>query len=43
MARFATGDMDLDKDWDSYLKELDNMGLEKYISISQTAYDRMQG
>lgn len=43
MARFATGDMDVDKDWDSYVKELDNMGLADYIQISQTAYDRMMG
>ncbi len=43
MARFATGDLDLDKDWDSYLKELNNMGLQDYIEISQTAYNRMLG
>ena len=43
IARFATGDLDLDKDWDSYLQELENIGLSKYIEISQAAYDRMLG
>lgn len=43
MARFATGDLDLDKDWDSYLEELEAIGLSQYIEISQTAYDRMLG
>ena len=41
LARFATGDMDLEKDWDGYLKELDRIGLAKYIEVSQSAYDKM--
>lgn len=43
MARFTTGDMSVEKDWDSYVKELDNIGLQTYIEVSQKAYDRMNG
>jgi len=39
IARFVTGDADLDKDWDSYLKNLKNMDLERYLSIYQETYD----
>lgn len=41
IARFITGDMDPDKDWDKYIKELDNMNIERYLEISQQAYERM--
>jgi putative aldouronate transport system substrate-binding protein len=40
MARFVTGDMDLDTQWESYLKELNNIGLPHFVEISQRAYDR---
>ena len=40
MARFATGDLDLDTQWDSYVAELENIGLSRFIEISQIAYDR---
>ncbi len=40
--RFLTGDMDIEADWDSYLAELDAMGLDDYRSILQAAYDRMK-
>ncbi|MGI6653349.1 MAG: extracellular solute-binding protein [Christensenellales bacterium] len=43
MARFITGDMDIERDWDDYVKELDNIGLTKYIEVSQTAYLRTIG
>ena len=39
--QFITGEMDLDKDWDSYLAELEKMGLQRYIEIEQAAYDRL--
>ena len=39
--RFITGDMDIEKEWDSYLKELDNIGLAQYLKVVQGAYDRM--
>ena len=42
LASFITGQKDLDKDWDSYLKELNNMGLEKLVAASQAAFDRQK-
>ncbi|PYI55970.1 ABC transporter substrate-binding protein [Paenibacillus flagellatus] len=39
MARFVTGDADIDKTWDSYVKNLDNMNLKRYLDIYQQAYD----
>lgn len=38
---FVTGDMDIDRDWDTYLKTLNDMGLEYWLEVAQTAYDRM--
>lgn len=43
MARFVTGELDIEKDWDAYLNELNNIGLQRYVEISQQAYDRMMG
>ena len=40
-ARFATGDLNLDRDWDSYIAEFDKMGLKEVIAATQSAYDRM--
>lgn len=42
MAEFITGAKDLERDWDSYLSELDNMGLEQLLSRAQSAYERLQ-
>ncbi|UUZ97346.1 extracellular solute-binding protein [Paenibacillus sp. P25] len=39
MARFVTGDSDIDKNWDSYVKNLDSMNLKRYLEIYQQAYD----
>jgi putative aldouronate transport system substrate-binding protein len=39
--RFVTGDMNIDKDWDAYIKEINNIGLDKFLKVCQTAYDRM--
>lgn len=41
--RFALGQLDVDKDWGAYLNELNAMGLDEYMAISQAAYDRMNG
>ena len=30
---------DVDKDWDTYIKNLKDSGLDKFLSIYQTAYD----
>ncbi|MCQ6561501.1 ABC transporter substrate-binding protein [Paenibacillus mendelii] len=40
LARFVTGDADLDKDWDRYVSTLKDMSLERYLSIYQEAYDK---
>lgn len=37
--QFITGDLDVDKDWDTYLQKLNDMGVENYIAIYQKAYD----
>ncbi|MCI8601770.1 MAG: extracellular solute-binding protein [Oscillospiraceae bacterium] len=39
--RFITGDMDIDGEWDAFQKELQNIGVEKLLEVSQNAWDRM--
>ena len=39
VVRFVTGDMSIDKDWDSYIKDLQGMGLDQYLAEVQAAYD----
>jgi len=41
VALFATGAMDIEKDWDAYVQTLKDMGLDTYLQTSQAAYDRM--
>lgn len=36
---FITGNKPL-SEWDSYLQELEKMGLDEYLKVSQEAYDR---
>ena len=38
-ARFISGDLDVESNWDSYLKELDVKGVQGMIDIYQAAYD----
>ena len=40
MVSFCTGTMSLEKDWDTYCKTLDQMGLADYMEILNTAYGR---
>lgn len=40
MVGFMVGNKDLDKDWDSYVKEFDSLNLPRILEITQTAYDR---
>lgn len=40
LAEFTTGTRDIETGWDQYLAELDSMGLQQLVSISQDAYDR---
>ncbi len=39
-ARFITGDMDIEAEWDNYLAELKAIGIDEYREIAQAAYDR---
>lgn len=39
-SRFIVGELDLDRDWDKYLKDLQSMGLERYLQIYQDCYSR---
>ena len=38
---FLSGEKDIDKEWNSYIKELENIGYEDYLEVLQTAYDRV--
>ena len=40
--KFIQGELDASKDadWDAYVNELNNIGLEKYLANAQTAYER---
>ena len=40
MAEFITGARDIETDWDDYLEELDNLGLQTWIECAQQAYTR---
>ena len=41
IARFITGDLSIENDWEAYLNELDAIGLERFLEVCQAAYDRM--
>ncbi len=41
--QFITGELDIDAGWDSYLAELDKIGLQRLLEIEQAAYDRYLG
>lgn len=38
--QFIIGDKDLDSDWDTYVSELEGMGLNECVAVWQQAYDR---
>jgi len=40
-ARFVTGDLNIDRDWDAYLAEFSKMGLTEVIGAAQSAWTRM--
>jgi putative aldouronate transport system substrate-binding protein len=39
LALMITGNKDSNKDWDAYVKGLDNLNLARYLQIYQKAYD----
>ena len=40
LALFITGQLSLDRDWNTYLATLDRIGLQRYLEIAQSAYTR---
>lgn len=43
VAQFAIGEMDIDKDWDTFVEELKGMNIEECIALEQEAYDNTVG
>ena len=41
VAKFIIGDMDIDEEWDSFVSGCEERGIERYLELHQTAYDRM--
>ncbi len=41
IAAFLSGARDIDKEWDAYLAELDQIGYKEVLEIYQAAYDRL--
>jgi len=39
LAKAVTGNVDIEKEWDEYLKTLDKMNLPRYLQIYQEAFD----
>ncbi|CAM3901692.1 extracellular solute-binding protein [Lederbergia lenta] len=39
VARFTTGDVDIDSEWDTYIQTLESMNLSRYLELYQTVYD----
>lgn len=40
LAKWIAGESDVNADWDSYLQELENIGLSHYLEVKQQIYDR---
>lgn len=38
MVRFITGDLDIEKDWDNYVKRLEALQVDRYVEIYNDAY-----
>ena len=39
IARFVTGNLSLDDDWDGYVRELEGLGRDRYLALYQQALD----
>lgn len=42
LAECVTGVQDIDKNWDGYLKEIESLGLQNWLDIAQTIYNRQR-
>lgn len=38
-AKWVTGELDIDADWDSFIKNLQKMGIDEFVALNQAAYD----
>ncbi|MDR0525724.1 MAG: extracellular solute-binding protein [Spirochaetaceae bacterium] len=43
LARWISGDANINADWDKYLKELNTIGLDKYVELKQKIFNRFKG
>ena len=43
LAFFITGQRSIDRDWDAYVRELERIGLQRYIQLQQSGYERAIG
>ena len=43
MASWVTGQSSVDDDWENYLAQLEDMGIQQYLDAYQTTYDAQQG
>jgi putative aldouronate transport system substrate-binding protein len=43
LALFVMGQRNIEREWDSYIAELNRMGLNRYIQLMQAGHDRAQG
>ena len=41
LAEWIAGDADPDAEWDSYLRELEKIGLQQWLEIHQAGYERL--
>lgn len=41
VVRFILGDLDVEKDWQAYKDEIENIGLSQWLGVAQAAYDRL--
>ena len=39
LARWITGQGDIDAEWDAYVEQMNSLGLEEYLSLCQMSYD----
>ena len=43
LALFVMGQRSIERDWDAYIQELNRMGLQRYIQLTQAGYERALG
>jgi len=41
MAEFSVGQLDIDRDWDTYVRRLRTLGSEELLAVDRAAYARM--